>query len=433
MVGGALVGAYALDTPSSASAVAVETDLSKRDPHATSSAVAVYRMLTGLENRARSGVSSQTIIGQHVELQNELYNADYGDYLGVKPPGYYYRKAADITGRLPGFLEVDLGPGYGEQGWGVGRPRTYSRAVWPTCRPSWGYTDDVVDLSVGVWRGLPRPADGSYNPGGTEPRCDGSASALPGNGGAPAGLVGMSFHQPWPGSPTKAYAQTLHSSSPAAHDARWIERVLTPGSTEHQALIQDLSFLADHLTYLASCDVPVLLRPFHEMNAIDTRTGFWWTAASPEQYRRLWGMTYDYLVGSRGLHNLLFTWAPLAWDGVGGRDPWAYYPGDSQVDLVGVDDYSDSPEHPFEGGAWTAKWYKDLARYRKPRVLAESFYVPISKAQPKTLDRSPWVMWTVWGQALTKNNASPNVKQTYSSSRVLTGGHGSAVMALLRS
>jgi mannan endo-1,4-beta-mannosidase len=42
-------------------------------------------------------------------------------------------------------------------------------------------------------------------------------------------------------------------------------------------------------------------------------------------------------------------------------------------------------------------------------------------------------MWTVWGQALTKNNASPNVKQTYSSSRVLTGGHGSAVMALLRS
>ncbi|MET8591320.1 glycosyl hydrolase [Streptomyces sp. NPDC005078] len=405
----------------------VPTDLRERDPEATLAARQVYAMLAGLENSARHGRPSRTVIGQHVELHNERHNPNYGDYRGTKPPGYYYRKARDITGRLPGFVELDLGPGYGQPGWAVGQARSYSEA-WPSCRRYWGYVEDAVDLAVGVWAGLPRAADGSYRPSGTHRECaSGAEVALPHNGGAPAGLVGFSFHQPYPGSPVKGFAQTLHRNSPAAEDPHWFARVVTPGSPEHRALLLDLRYLADHLGYLADRGVPVLLRPYHEMNTAPGR-GFWWAGQDPAAFRRLWRLTYDYLVHRRGLHNLIFVWAPNSWDGSYGREPGAYYPGGRYVDVVGVDDYSDTPAEPFGGGVWTEVWYRGLEKYRRPRIVAESFHVPLNAAQPRTLARTPWVLWTVWGQALSydnvstprKKNTTNDVQQTYYSSRAIT-------------
>ncbi|OSZ61844.1 hypothetical protein OQI_03095 [Streptomyces pharetrae CZA14] len=405
----------------------VPTDLRARDPRATAAARRVYALLAGLENDARRGRPSRTVIGQHVELHNERYNPRYGDVRGTKPPGYYYRKARDITGRLPGFVELDLGPGYGRPGWAVGASRPYSRA-WPGCGKDWGYVDDAVDLAVGVWAGLPRPADGSHRPSGAHTDCaSGSEVSLPHNAGGPAGLVGFSFHQPYPGSPVKGFPQTLHRNSPGARDPGWFDRVVTPGTAEHGALLFDLGFLADHLGYLAGRGVPVLLRPYHEMNTAPGQ-GFWWAGQDPAAFRRLWRLTYDYLVGRRGLHNLLFVWAPNSWDGSYGRDPHAYYPGGRHVDIVGVDDYSGSPARPFGGGAWTEIWYRGLERYLRPRIVSESFHVPLNEAQPRTLSRTPWVLWTVWGQALTYDNVSEprrknttdDVKRTYYASQVIT-------------
>ncbi|MFF7971637.1 glycosyl hydrolase [Streptomyces sp. NPDC007905] len=408
----------------------VPTDLRERDPHATPAARRVYALLADLENRARRGRPSRTVIGQHVELHNERYNPSYGDYRGTKQPGYYYKKVQDITGRLPGFVELDLGPGYRRSGWAVGAARSYNRA-WPACRPYWGYTEDAVDLAVGVWAGLPRAADGSYRPSGTHTECvTGTEVSLPHNGGGPAGLVGFSFHQPYPGSPVKGFAQTLHRNSPGAKDSGWFGRVATEGTTEHQALLHDLGFLADHLGYLADCGVPVLLRPYHEMNAAPGH-GFWWAGQDPAAYHRLWRLTYDFLVNRRGLHNLIFVWSPNSWDGGYGRTPGKYYPGGDYVDVVGVDAYSDTPARPLGKGAWTEVWYRGLEEYDRPRVVAESFHVPLGAAQPRTLSRTPWVMWTVWGQSLTYDNVSAprakntvaDVRQTYRSPEVITGGH----------
>jgi mannan endo-1,4-beta-mannosidase len=407
----------------------VPTDLRERDPKATPAARRVYAMLTGLENDARRDVRTRTVIGQHVELHNERYNASYGDYRGAKQPGYYYRKVRDITGKLPGFVELDLGPGYNASGWGVGRTRSYSRA-WPSCGRNWGYVDDAVDLAVGVWRGLPRAADGSYRPTGTQTDCGtGKQVSLPHNGGGPAGIVGFSFHQPYPGSPVKSFARTRRANSPAAHDSGWFGRVVTPGTAEHSALLVDLGFLADHLGYLAEQGVPVLLRPYHEMNTAG-RGGFWWAGQEPAQFHRLWRLTHDYLVHRRGLHNLIFVWAPNSWDGTYGKEPGPYFPGSRFVDIVGVDDYSGGPDAPFRGKPWTEVWYRGLERYGKPRIVSESYHVPLNSAQPRTLDRTPWVLWTVWGQGLTWDNVSGNehknttsdVQRTYSARAVLTGG-----------
>ncbi|MHC3473734.1 glycoside hydrolase family 26 protein [Streptomyces sp. 7R007] len=398
---------------------AVPTDLRARDPEATRAACRVYALLAALENDARAGRPSRTVIGQHVELQNERYNPAYGDHRGTKQPGYYYRKARDITGRLPAFVEVDLGPGYGHPGWAVGEPRSYSRA-WPSCRSQWGYVDDAVDLALGVWAGLPRPVDGSYRTSGTHRDCASATEvSLPHNGGAPAGMVGFSFHQPYPGSPVKGFPQTLLRNSPGARDPAWFGRVVTEGTGEYRALLHDLDFLADHLGYLASHGVPVLLRPYHEMNARPGH-GFWWAGQDPAAYRTLWRVAYDHLVRRRGLHNLVFVWSPSSWDGTHTTEPHAYYPGDRHVDVVGVDAYSDSPAKPFGEGAWTEFWHSGLRRYGKPRIVAESFHVPLNAAQPETLARTPWALWTVWGQGLTQDNSAADVKRTYYSPSVIT-------------
>lgn len=405
-----------------------ENALVQRDPQATPAAQSVYAMLARLESAARAGTPQGTVLGQHVELHNERNNPLYGDRQGTKPPGYYYAKVGELAGALPGFVETDLGPGYGDTGWGVGEPRDYSAGKWPTCRPLWQYTDDAVDLLKGVWDGVPRGADGKPE---ARPQCDGSSAPLPDNGGKPSGIAGMSFHEPYPGSPVKDYNRMMCANSPAAKDPKWFDRVIDfVGNTpEYQALLTDLSFLADHLGYLAAQNVPVLLRPYHEMNAPNCG-GFWWAGQPPAKFQALWRIMYDYLVTTRGLHNLIFVWSPLAWDGKLGVVPWDYYPGDRYVDMVGVDDYSDSPQTPVGNGAWTEEWYRGLAGYNKPRMLAETFHVPVNRYQQDTLTRTPWVIWNVWGQALTERNLSQptgknspqDVALSYRSPMAITGG-----------
>ncbi|MGW6915129.1 glycoside hydrolase family 26 protein [Kitasatospora sp. NPDC054939] len=413
----------------------VGRELLARDPGATPNARTVHQMLVDLEQAARAGRTAGTLIGQHVEVHNELYNPWYGDYRGAKSAGYYYKKAADITGKLPGFVETDLGPGYGQSAWGVGNPRSYSQGKWPACRDTWQYTDDAVDLLAAVWLGHPRAEDGSYGAAGARKNCDGTTTELPDNGGAPAGLVGLSFHQPYPGSDVKSFDRVLCSQSPAASDPGWFARVVdSEGATpEYRALLHDLSFLADHLEYLAAQGVPVLLRPYHEMNAMGCSAGFWWSGQKPADYQKLWQITYHYLVRTRGLHNLLFAWTPVSWDGAPGADPWEYYPGGQYVDVVGVDDYSGSPNRPVGSDeVWTKRYYDGLADYNKPRILAESFAVPVNSRQPDTLRRTPWTIWTVWGQSLTERNltaeqpgnSGADVKATYGSPLALTGGSG---------
>ena len=68
----------------------------------------------------------------------------------------------------------------------------------------------------------------------------------------------------------------------------------------------------------------MLFRPYHEMNS----GSFWWGNKTAASYQGLWRIMYNYLVNTRGLHNLIFVWAPSAWTPDGGDVPWNYYPGE---------------------------------------------------------------------------------------------------------
>ncbi|MCX4985415.1 glycoside hydrolase family 26 protein [Streptomyces sp. NBC_00572] len=438
---GAAVAAGGLPVVTAGSAAAaplITPTLTGRDPAASLNARAVYAHLVKLENNARSGNRPMTVIGQHIEGQQELYNASYGDTGGTTHVGYYYKKARDITGKLPGFLEIDLGPGYGAaDGWGAYGDRSYNRPLGlPTGRRQWQYVDDVVDVATGVWKGLPRAADGTYNPAGVMVRSDGGSATLA-NGGAAAGIVGVSFHQPYPGSPLKDWSRVLtqvrgehpggDTGNPVATlttDQAWFDRVVDweSDTPEYRALLADLGFLAASLSYFAAYDIPVLLRPYHEMNG----GWFWWGGRTPASFKKLWRITYDYLVKTKGLHNLIFVWSPNAWHPQGDDVPWNHYPGADVVDVVGVDDYDPTSA----ASDLTHTYYTGLVDYAKPRMLAETFNMPITASGRNALTRSPWVIWNIWGSGTTRTdiNSNADVKATYyAADQVCTGGSGTGV------
>ena len=195
---------------------------------------------------------------------------------------------------------------------------------------------------------------------------------------------------------------------------------------QYQQLLADLSVLAAQLSYFAEYDIPVLFRPYHEMNS----GSFWWGNKTADSYQGLWRIMYNYLVNTSGLHNLIFVWAPSAWTPNGSDVPWNYYPGSDYVDIVAVDDYNaeyGTGAHTPETASFTNIYYTALAGYAKPRMLAETYSVPInsSTANGNSLIASPWVIWSIWGDYLTSSNSNAAVKDSYYDTEyVYTGGSG---------
>lgn len=59
---------------------------------------------------------------------------------------------------------------------------------------------------------------------------------------------------------------------------------------------------ANLLEKIRDAHVPILWRPFHELNG----NWFWWGKQGPENFKRLWKTMYDYLVNKRKLNNLIW-------------------------------------------------------------------------------------------------------------------------------
>lgn len=76
-------------------------------------------------------------------------------------------------------------------------------------------------------------------------------------------------------------------------------------------------------------NIPIIFRPFHEMNH-----GFWWGSknTTQEDFISLWKMTYNYLVRTRKLRNLIWAYSPYS---ACSLDEYSrYYPGDKYVDII---------------------------------------------------------------------------------------------------
>jgi mannan endo-1,4-beta-mannosidase len=99
---------------------------------------------------------------------------------------------------------------------------------------------------------------------------------------------------------------------------------------------------------------------------------FWWSAgsdngwATPEDFRALWHDLFDYLSREKGLDNLLWVYAPNVQSNDGVKPVLHYYPGDDQVDVVGLDYYENTMDRMDVNGC-----YRQLVALGKPFAITE--------------------------------------------------------------
>ncbi|HBS45723.1 MAG TPA: glycosyl hydrolase, partial [Paenibacillus sp.] len=67
---------------------------------------------------------------------------------------------------------------------------------------------------------------------------------------------------------------------------------VTPGTSQYQSLMADFDEIAIYLGELRDAGVPVLWRPYHEMNG----NWFWW--GGKDNFTVLWNLMYDRLVNT---------------------------------------------------------------------------------------------------------------------------------------
>lgn len=181
------------------------------------------------------------------------------------------------------------------------------------------------------------------------------------------------------------------------------EELITPGSALHQKWLADVDAIAVYLKQLRDARIPVLWRPYHEMNGV----WFWWgNKPGPKGYQRLWIMLYERLALHHGLNNLLWVWNAHA-----PRDrkndeayPYAdFYPGAEYVDMLASDVYRQDYQQSH---------HDDLLPLAngKPIALAEVGELP----PDDVLDRQPeWVWVMPWGHLGFLFNTEDEIRAFY--------------------
>jgi len=191
------------------------------------------------------------------------------------------------------------------------------------------------------------------------------------------GLITLSWHPDNPVSKKSAWDTTPAVSS-----------ILKDGSL-HELYREWLAKIANFLKDIKDTSgrpIPVVFRPFHEMNG----NWFWWGKrhCSPEEYIRLWRETFHILTNEYQVHHIIYAYSPNTLNQE--KEFLKYYPGDTYVDILGMDIYQHST---------TSKFIKDLNRdlgllkkiatqKNKPYVLSEGGLnkIPVSNWWTEVLD-----------------------------------------------
>ena len=186
-------------------------------------------------------------------------------------------------------------------------------------------------------------------------------------------------------------------------DNEWNDLV-TDGTALNAAWRARLDKLSVFFSDLKAAGVAPLFRPLHEMN----QGVFWWAGRGGETgTRKLFQITHDYLVHTKGFDNIIWVWdlqdfATLA------SDVSAYDPGPAYYDVAALDVY--------DGGYDTWK-YDTIQRAAgsKPIAIGECQTPPTSaelKMQPA------WTFFMLWPDFLEQNAGA--LQSVYNASNVVT-------------
>ena len=158
--------------------------------------------------------------------------------------------------------------------------------------------------------------------------------------------------------------------------------ILTPGTELYKKWEAQVDTVAFYLKKLRDAKVPILWRPYHEMNG----DWYWWGGRTGKySTRALYRQLYDRYVNYHKLNNLIWEWSV---DRAHKKEMQysKYYPGDDYLDIVALD---------VHGRDFSQAYYDSLNALSKgkPMVLGEVENPPA----PEILDAQPrWSYYVVW-------------------------------------
>ncbi len=218
-------------------------------------------------------------------------------------------------------------------------------------------------------------------------------------------IITITYHQANPaiGEPCEFRGGVISKIS----DKQWSD-ILTPGTALHEAWLKQMDLIAGYLKQLSDAKIPVLFRPYHEMNG----AWFWWGKHKGEKgFKALWIQLFNYYTKHHKLNNLIWVWSP--------DKPWfglkEFYPGDEYVDIVACDIY---PVKPFKT-TFREGWYEDIIEIakNKPVAIGECSKLPsleVLMSQPR------WAWFMSWSNSAFKANSNEDIVKVYNSDRTIT-------------
>ena len=188
------------------------------------------------------------------------------------------------------------------------------------------------------------------------------------------------------------------------------DRLTTEGTELNDAWKKQADRIAGYLKQLKDAGVPVLWRPYHEMNGV----WFWWCDKKGENgFKKLWVMMFDYFVKHHKLDNLIWVWNTNAPRDRPNDEAFAYqefWPGLQYVDVLAADVYRED---------WKQSHHDALMKLAegKPIALGEVGSPPSSET---LATQSHWAWYMPWGKFALHDQPLERLKALFQDERILT-------------
>lgn len=178
-------------------------------------------------------------------------------------------------------------------------------------------------------------------------------------------------------------------------------------SETYRKLIEGMDRAVPALTKLRDAGVPVLWRPFHELDG----DWFWWGRGGSENFVKLWKLMYERYTNEFGLNNLIWVYGYSEKK----QERAAWYPGKEYVDLVGPDSYNNAANNELYDQV------KAVVKDTVPMVLHENGTIPSKKEL--TSGGRKWLYFMTWHTRFLMTdeyNTVENIRSVYADEYFIT-------------
>ncbi len=187
-------------------------------------------------------------------------------------------------------------------------------------------------------------------------------------------------------------------------DEQWLS-LITDGEPLNKIWKLRLNEYAVYLKYLEKENVPVLFRPFHEMNQV----AFWWAGKKGEKgTKALFELTRDYLEDSFGLKNLIWVWniqdLDYEWE--------EYKPQENYYDIFSLDVY--------EEDRFTMKKYNKMLAVAGDNKLIAIGECDVLPTVENLINQPKWVFAMSWAELTFEKNDVKEIISLYNCQNVVT-------------